>query len=161
VSIFDVVVDRQNRQYFDILFDKPLGQGKVGEILDPAPAAIFPTLGGSWKWQDTNALRFEPSGGLPVASELKVEIDPEKVIQEGQVFTGETEVTVKTDKFLVEDVTVFEEPKAEGKVLRRVGHLRARMTEASADLSEDGWLPRWRRHGRSWKLDPSCRSRLL
>ena len=35
---------------------------------------------------------FEPSGGLPVASELRVEIDPEKVIQEGQVFTGETEV---------------------------------------------------------------------
>jgi len=102
VSVFDVVVDRQGRQYFDILFDKPLGQGKVGEVLDPAPASIFPTLGGSWKWQDTNALRFEPSGGLPVASELKVEIEPEKVIQEGQVFTGETEVTFETDKFLVE-----------------------------------------------------------
>ncbi len=115
VSIFDVVVDRQNRQYFDILFDKPLGQGKVGEVLDSAPAAIFPTLGGSWKWQDTNALRFEPSGGLPVASEFKVEVEPEKVVQEGQVFTGETEVTVKTDKFLVEDVTVFEEPALEGK----------------------------------------------
>jgi len=115
VSVFDVVVDRQNRQYFDILFDKPLGQGKVGEVLDPAPASIFPILGGSWKWQDTNALRFEPSGGLPVASEFKVEIEPEKIIQEGQVFTGETEVIVKTDKFLVEDVTVFEEPALEGK----------------------------------------------
>src|SRR5437764_6917060 len=42
VSVFDVVVDRQNRQYFDVLFDKPLGQGKVGEVLDPAPAKIFP-----------------------------------------------------------------------------------------------------------------------
>ncbi len=115
VSVFDVVVDRQNRQYFDILFDKPLGQGKVGEVLDSAPASIFPALGGSWKWQDTNALRFEPSGGLPVASEFKVEIEPEKVIQEGQVFTGETEVKVKTDKFLVEEVTVFEEPALEGK----------------------------------------------
>src|SRR4029453_8168262 len=38
VSVFDVVVDRENRQYFDILFDKPVGQGKVGEVLDPAPA---------------------------------------------------------------------------------------------------------------------------
>jgi uncharacterized protein YfaS (alpha-2-macroglobulin family) len=115
VSVFDVVVDRQNRQYFDVLFDKPLGQGKVGEVLDPAPATIFPTLGGSWKWQDTNALRFQPSGGLPVASEFKVELDPSKVIREGQVFTGKTEFTVKTDKFLVEEVTVAEEPALEGK----------------------------------------------
>src|SRR6185295_6592463 len=115
VSVFDVIVDRENRQYFDILFDKPLGQGHVGEVLDPAPASISPTLGGSWKWQDTNALRFQPSGGLPVASEFKVELDPAKVLQPGQVFTGETELTVKTDKFLVEEVTVAEEPALEGK----------------------------------------------
>src|SRR6185295_16515349 len=125
VSVFDVVVDRANRQYFDILFDKPLGQGKVGEVLDPAPASIFPSLGGSWKWQDTNALRFQPSGGLPVASEFKVELDPAKVIQPGQIFTGPTEFTVKTDKFLVEEVTVSEEPALEskGKVVFR-GEMR-------------------------------------
>src|SRR5437870_4669788 len=67
VSVFNVVVDREGRQYFDVLFDKPVGQGKVGEVLDPAPAKIYPVLGGSWKWQTTNALRFQPSGGLPVA----------------------------------------------------------------------------------------------
>jgi hypothetical protein len=44
VSVFDVVVDRENRQYFDILFDKPLGQGKVGEVLDPAPGNIRPRI---------------------------------------------------------------------------------------------------------------------
>jgi hypothetical protein len=115
VSVFDVVVDRQNRQYFDILFDKPLGQGKVGEVLDPAPASISPTLGGSWKWQDTNALRFQASGGLPVASEFTVEIDPAKVVQQGQVFTGDAEVKVRTDKFLVEEVTANEELALEGK----------------------------------------------
>jgi hypothetical protein len=42
VSVFDVVVDREGRQHFDVLFDKPLGQGKVGEVLDPAPASISP-----------------------------------------------------------------------------------------------------------------------
>jgi hypothetical protein len=115
VAVFDVVVDRENRQYFDILFDKPLGQGKVGETLDPAPASISPTLGGTWTWRDTNALRFQPSGGLPVASEYTVELDPAKVIQEGQVFTGETELKVRTDKFLIEEVTVFEELALEGK----------------------------------------------
>ena len=115
VSVFNVVVDRENRQFFDVLFDKPVGQGKVGEVLDPVPAKIFPTLGGSWKWQTTNALRFEPSGGLPVASEYKVELDPARIVQAGQVFSGDTELTVRTDKFLVEEVTVQEEPALEGK----------------------------------------------
>jgi uncharacterized protein YfaS (alpha-2-macroglobulin family) len=115
VSVFDVVVDRANRQYFDVLFDKPVGQGKVGEVLDPAPASIFPTLGGSWKWQDTNALRFQPSGGLPIASEFKVELDVDKILQKGQVFVGDTVLKIRTDKFLVEDVTVEEEPALEGK----------------------------------------------
>src|SRR6185295_19396999 len=115
VSVFDVVVDRANRQYFDILFDKPVGQGKVGDVLDPAPATIFPTLGGSWKWKDTNALRFQPSGGLPVASEFKVELDVDKILQKGQVFVGDTVLRVRTDKFLVEEVTVEEEPALEGK----------------------------------------------
>jgi len=81
--VFNVVVDREGRQWFDVLFDKPLGQGKLGEVLDPAPAKISPTLGGSWKWQTTNALRFQPSGELPVASEYKVELDPAKIVKEG------------------------------------------------------------------------------
>ena len=115
VGVFEVIVDHENRQYFDVLFDKPVGQGKVGEVLDPAPAAIFPTLGGSWKWKDTNALRFQPSGGLPIASEFKVKLDPDKILQKGQVFTGDTELTVRTDKFLVEEVTVNEEPALEGR----------------------------------------------
>ncbi|MFL6232187.1 MAG: hypothetical protein ACJ76N_03560, partial [Thermoanaerobaculia bacterium] len=115
VSVFNVVVDRESRQYFDVLFDKPVGQGKVGEVLDPAPAKIEPGLGGSWKWQTTNALRFQPSGGLPVASEYRVTLDPARIVHEGQVFSGDTELTVKTDKFLVEEVTVAEEPALEGK----------------------------------------------
>ncbi len=117
VSVFNVVVDREGRQYFDVLFDKPVGQGKVGEVLDPAPAKIYPVLGGSWKWQTTNALRFQASGGLPVASEYRVTLDPAKIVKEGQVFSGDTELTVKTDKFLVEEVTVAEEPALAGKAM--------------------------------------------
>ena len=83
VAVFNVVVDREGRQWFDVLFDKPVGQGKVGEVLDPAPAKIYPALGGSWKWQTTNALRFQPSGGLPVASEYRVTLDPAKIAPRG------------------------------------------------------------------------------
>ena len=42
-------------------------------------------------------------------------LDPAKIVHEGQVFSGDTELTVKTDKFLVEEVTVAEEPALEGK----------------------------------------------
>lgn len=115
VAVFDVVMDRENRQFADILFDHPLGEGKVGEVLDPAPATIFPALGGSWKWQDTNALRFQPNGGFPVASEYKVTLEPEKLLAENQILAGEQEVTIKTDPFLVEGVDVTEEPALEGK----------------------------------------------
>ncbi|RPH55163.1 hypothetical protein EHM82_05825, partial [bacterium] len=115
VAVFDVVLDRQNRQHVDILFDHPLGEGQVGTILDPPPATITPALGGTWKWQDTNALRFQPSGGFPVASQYEVALIPERILGEGLVFTGETELTVKTDPFLVEGVDVREEPALEGR----------------------------------------------
>jgi uncharacterized protein YfaS (alpha-2-macroglobulin family) len=115
VSVFDVVVDRQNRQFVDILFDRPLGEGKVDQIIDPPPATIEPALGGSWKWKDTNALRFQPSGGFPVASEYRIDLIPERLLKEGQVFSGETSVRVRTDQFVVEGVDVLEEPALEGK----------------------------------------------
>jgi uncharacterized protein YfaS (alpha-2-macroglobulin family) len=115
VTVFDVAVDRENRQFADILFDRPLGEGKVDQILDPPPATIEPALGGAWKWKDTNALRFQPSGGFPVASEFRIDLIPERLLKEGQVFSGETEVVVRTDQFLVEGVDVVEEPALEGK----------------------------------------------
>jgi hypothetical protein len=88
VSVYDVAVDRENRQFADILFDWPLGEGKVDQILDPPPATIEPALGSSWKWKDTNALRFQPSGGFPVASEYRIDLIPERLLKEGQVFSG-------------------------------------------------------------------------
>jgi len=115
VRVFDVQLDRENRQYVDILFDKPLGTGHVDEILDPVPATIEPALGGSWKWKDTNALRFQPSGGFPVASEYKIALIPDRLLTAGLVFAGDTEVTVRTDQFLVESVDITEEPALVGK----------------------------------------------
>src|SRR4051794_2153926 len=44
VSVFSVVVDRESRQYFDVLFDKPVGQGRVGEVVGTAPANSYLAL---------------------------------------------------------------------------------------------------------------------
>jgi len=38
--------DCKNRQFGDILFDRPLGEGKVDQILGPPPATIEPALVG-------------------------------------------------------------------------------------------------------------------
>ncbi|MFL6232182.1 MAG: hypothetical protein ACJ76N_03535 [Thermoanaerobaculia bacterium] len=53
------------------------------------------------------------AGGLPVASEHRV--DPARIVHERQVFSGDTELTAKTGKLMVEEVTVAEEPAPEGK----------------------------------------------
>jgi uncharacterized protein YfaS (alpha-2-macroglobulin family) len=115
VAVFNVVMDRKNRAYVDILFDHPLGQGKQGEVLDPSPAKIEPPLGGFWKWQDTNALRFQPSASFPVASEFKITLLPERLLKPGQELAGDPELKLVTDRFLVEGVDLNEEPALSGK----------------------------------------------
>src|SRR5687768_4026641 len=78
VKVFDVVIDREGRAYVDVLFDRPLGEGAVGEVLKEEPATLSPALAGSWKWQDTNALRFQPSGQFPIASQYTLTLIPER-----------------------------------------------------------------------------------
>lgn len=115
VSVFDVVVDRPGRQYIDVLFDRPLGEGKQNLVLSPPPATLEPNLPGTWKWKDTNALRFQPASPLPVASTLLLRVKPELLLKEGQIFVGKREHKIVTDRFLVEGVEVQEEPALEGK----------------------------------------------
>jgi uncharacterized protein YfaS (alpha-2-macroglobulin family) len=115
VAVFNVVMDRKNRAYVDILFDHPLGQGRQGQVLDPAPAKIEPALGGYWKWQDTNALRFQPTSAFPVASEFKITLLPERLLKAGQELAGDRELKVVTDRFLVEGIDLNEEPALTGK----------------------------------------------
>jgi hypothetical protein len=82
VSGFNVVVAGRGGSGLTFCFDKPLGQESGGGSRSGSGEDL-PDPGGSWKWQTTNALRFQPSGGLPVASEYKVELDPAKIVKEG------------------------------------------------------------------------------
>ena len=116
VSVFDVLVDRDGRQYVDILFDRPLGEGLQGQVLAEAPATIDPAIAGTWRWQDTNALRFSPSGGFPIASKYKIELIPERILRPGQIFSGDTELEVVTDKFLVSGVDAEEEVAGKARI---------------------------------------------
>lgn len=113
VTVFDVILDRDNRSYVDILFDRPLGEGLAGEVLADPPATISPAVGGVWKWRDAAALRFEPSSSFDMATEYTIKLDPGRLVKKGQRFRGARELKIRTDQFLVEGVTVYEEPAPE------------------------------------------------
>jgi uncharacterized protein YfaS (alpha-2-macroglobulin family) len=115
VTIFDVKFDRENQSFVDIVFDKPIGKDKEGELLGRDPAKITPTIGGVWKWQGSNVLRFEPSGNFTPATDYTISIIPEQIVPQGQVFKGKKEISFRTDEFKVEQVTINEEPFLEKK----------------------------------------------
>ena len=66
VSVLDVVLDREQLRSLDIIFDRPLGEERLGEILTQDPVVIEPPLGGVWRWRGTNVLRFEPTGRFAI-----------------------------------------------------------------------------------------------
>lgn len=133
VAVFDVVLDRDDRQWVDLLFDRPLGKGREGEVLETPPATVEPALAGVWRWRDAGVLRFEPVGGFPMASRHTLALIADRLLAPGQRFAGKTAFDVVTDQFLVEGVEVAEEPvfagaggeggEAKGRVIFR-GTLR-------------------------------------
>jgi hypothetical protein len=110
VDVLDVVLDRERLASLDILFDRPIGEGHVGEILGTPPATVTPALEGVWRWQGANVLRFEPAGRFAMATEYAVTLLPAVLLSSEQVLRGESRLTVKTDQFRVERVDSFEEP---------------------------------------------------
>ena len=115
VTVFDVVLDRPGRTFVDFLFDRPLGKDHEGEVLATPPATVEPALAGVWRWRDAAVLRFEPSGGFPMASQYTVALIPDRLLAAGQRLAGKKSFEVRTDPFLVEGVDAFEEPVPEGK----------------------------------------------
>ena len=114
VTVFDVVLDRENRKFVDVLFDRPVAAGKAGEILGLPPATIEPPLAGVWRWRDEQILRFEPSGGFPVASRFELALIPDRFLGDDQVLQGESTFELETDRFLLEQVSVQEVPSPLG-----------------------------------------------
>ncbi len=126
VAVFDVILDREDLSYIDVLFDRPLGAGREGSVLAEPPATISPAHGGVWRWRDAAALRFEPSGRLNMATEYTLSLIPERLLGPGQRLVGDLDLEVVTDQFVVSGVTAVEEPAPEagkGAVILR-GELR-------------------------------------
>ena len=97
-SVIDIAFDRENQRGLNIVFDRPLGEGHVGEILGKDPAILKPTTGGSWKWQGANVLRFEATDRFAMSTEYHVALILERLLKAGQTLTGKSEFTLQTDR---------------------------------------------------------------
>jgi len=115
VAVFDLEVDRAQRRYLEVLFDQPLGEGRVGAVLERPPATLEPPVGGVWSWRDTHALRFEPTGRFEPATRYELSLIPDRLETEDRRLTGDTELIFSTDPFLVERVDAQEEPGLGGE----------------------------------------------
>ncbi len=109
VSVFDVVLDRENRRFIEVLFDGPVVEEGVGDILDRPPATLSPSVGGTWRWKEQSVLRFDVSGRLPMATEFTLSFIPVRFEAAGRLLVGEREFTLRTDQFRVERIEVQEE----------------------------------------------------
>jgi len=116
VAVLDVALDREQWRTLTVVFDRPLGEGHVGEILGRDPATIVPPLGGAWKWQGANVLRFETTDRFAMATEYRVDLIPERILKPTQTLDKLT-FTVRTDDFKIEKIDISEEvvPDAEKK----------------------------------------------
>ena len=114
VEIVDVLLDRTGLRSLDIFFDRPLGEGTVGDVLSEDPATIRPAIGGTWRWFANNVLRFEPSDGFGVAMGYEVALVAERLIGPGQYFVGDTDFDLVTDHFQVERIDTVQEPRLGG-----------------------------------------------
>ncbi|MGE0825695.1 MAG: alpha-2-macroglobulin [Candidatus Binatia bacterium] len=115
VAVIDVAFDRNNQRALNVIFDRPLGEKQVGEILGQDPAILKPSVGGSWRWQGANILRFEATDRFAMATEYRLALIIERIIKSNYTFTGKSEFVLQTEAFKVERIDISEEPVLEGK----------------------------------------------
>lgn len=115
IAVLDVAFDRESPNALNIVFDRPLGEGHVGEVLGKDPAILKPTTGGAWKWQGANVLRFEATDRFAMATEYHVALILERVLAAGQTLKGKSEFILQTDPFKVERIDITEEPAPDTK----------------------------------------------
>ncbi|MFW6198490.1 MAG: alpha-2-macroglobulin family protein, partial [Acidobacteriota bacterium] len=115
VRILDVVLDRDGLRSLDVLFDRPVAEGRVGEVLGVDAATVRPPIAGVWRWQGDSVLRFEPSGGFGMAMEYEFDLVPDRVLPPGKVLQDDGAFEVVTDQFQVERIDLYQEPAPDGE----------------------------------------------
>ena len=112
--MIDVVLDRESLRRVELIFDRPLGDDRVGESLARDPASFAPRVGGVWSWVAANVLRFTPTSRLASATRYEISLHPERLLGPGQVLVGTDDLAFQTDAFQVERLDTREEPDPAG-----------------------------------------------
>ncbi|MEM7409327.1 MAG: alpha-2-macroglobulin [Myxococcota bacterium] len=110
VTWVDVLVDREHRRHLDLVFDRPLGDDQLGEVLAPPPVRLTPHTGGIWSWNAANVLRFTPTHRLAPATRYEIELLTDALLGPERALLGDPRVEVETDAFQVERALSHEEP---------------------------------------------------
>ena len=113
VTVVETTLDRQQWRILTVVFDRPLGEGRIGEVLGRDPATIVPPLGGAWKWQGANVLQFETTDRFAMATEYRVDLIPERLLKPDQVLRDKSTFTVRTEEFKIEKIDINEEPASD------------------------------------------------
>ena len=109
IGVFDVQLDRAQRAWVDIIFDRPVAVAQEGRIIVPPPATIEPQLQGVWRWRTNNIVRFEPAGGFAPGAQHTITLNKARFLGPDQRFRGDGELHIRIDDLIVRSVTTNEE----------------------------------------------------
>jgi uncharacterized protein YfaS (alpha-2-macroglobulin family) len=115
VAVAGVTMEAEYRRYFLIAFDRPIGQDKVGALLDKPAGALNPEVRGSWSWISPFVLRFDAAKPFEPGREYGLSLEQAVLIGKEQQLVGQTYFTLRTGRFQVANMTVREEPAPQGK----------------------------------------------
>ncbi|MCU1230614.1 MAG: hypothetical protein JWO97_3498 [Acidobacteria bacterium] len=109
IGVFDVQLDRNQRAWVDITFDRPVSVAQAGRVVIPPPATIDPHVQGVWRWRTNNVLRFEPAGGFAPGAQFTITLNKSRFLAAGQRFRGDGELRVRIDDLIVRSIVTNEE----------------------------------------------------
>lgn len=122
VKITAVTVEDDLRRYVLLSFDQPLGEGKVGLILDKAPGDFNPEQYGSWSWISPFTLRFDFAQPLAAGETYYLNLKPDVFLSANYRFEGDTFYALRTEHFQVVRCELSEDfaPDEPGKSILKV-----------------------------------------
>ncbi len=110
VSVQTIRIEPEFRRYLLLSFDRPVGQDKVGKAPDKNPGSFSPEMDGSWNWISPFVLRFDAHTPFTPNANYYFYLDSENFDTGSYTFGGDTGFTLRSEPFIVTNLTLQEEP---------------------------------------------------
>jgi len=113
VTVAGMSMEAEQGRALLIAFDHPVAGVTAGSRPAKEPAAISPSVPGTWTWINPFMLRFEPSEPFASAKNYAVTLKPDNIVTAPQRLTGETKFAAAHGIFDLVRLTAHLEPAAE------------------------------------------------